>query len=346
MDNSLINSFNNISINKLKIKRNISINNFSNFKKNLFPHLFYDKKNSKIRISNKNLNTKNFIKKKLFKSTTHLKKHISISNINSTNNSKSNSKASSNNENKYKKRKLIDTSINLNKNLKKYNLINNDISFVVDQNITKPKEGLNINNKLSKILNKSKSIQAIKKNIKYFKTENNQKLIFNNLGMNYIGIEKNKKIDEKNELKLKQLNEKLKNKIKFLLEKNSNLENEKNERDNKIEILEEKINELINFIKNNKIYNLKNKINALEDTVEKLKIENNQLKKEINKKNRIIFNLSNDKLIKINKSIGKKKEKKNINNKVNKINNTKTNNFIDDKDIKMIKLISIDPDNF
>ena len=144
----------------------------------------------------------------------------------------------------------------------------------------------------------------------------------------------------------KKQNKLLKKGINRLIKQNKNMENEKIEKENKIENLEKKLNELTTFIKNNNLIDLKNKINSLEHLVDYLKKENGQLKKEIDKKNRIFLCLSNNKL---NKSIGKKKENnciKNINNNINLNTNENINRILNNKDMEKIRLISIEPDNF
>ena len=76
------------------------------------------------------------------------------------------------------------------------------------------------------------------------------------------------------------------------------------------------------------------------------------MKKEIEKKDKIILSLTNNQTEsspshKKNGSIGKKKEKGDK-NKINNVKRQNSNNLynIDEDDIKKIKLISIDPDNF
>ena len=106
---------------------------------------------------------------------------------------------------------------------------------------------------------------------------------------------------------------------------------------------------LTNFIKNNNIQYLNEKIQNLENSVESLKLENVQLKKEINKKNLIFKNLSK---LNINKSKGKKKQKNEVagndnkNPNINPINIITEKNNLNDIDIQKIKQISIDPDAF
>ena len=122
--------------------------------------------------------------------------------------------------------------------------------------------------------------------------------------------------------------------------------------------MEEKIDKLLNFIKDKKLSGedseklaLKNKINSLENNVNFLKNENSELKKEIENKNKIILALTNNQFDnnifnnKKNKSIGKKKEKHNI-KKIDFLNRLNTVNSINENDINNIKKISIDPDNF
>ena len=121
----------------------------------------------------------------------------------------------------------------------------------------------------------------IKRGNNYFKTENNQRIIFNNIGINY-KMKNNKNNNLKRNFDKKEESAasttkniyRLDDKIKTLLIKNNKIQNEKNEKDDKIELLEQKIDKLINFINNNEMVNLKNKINSLENDIEILKKEN------------------------------------------------------------------------
>jgi seryl-tRNA synthetase len=134
----------------------------------------------------------------------------------------------------------------------------------------------------------------------------------------------------------------LKDKVNYLLKKNNILENEKNENNQRIDILEKKIDKLINYIKINELSNLKNKINSLENNVNHLKTENEKLKKEIHKK---FLDLNFTKIDKINRSIIKKKNNSGIDKYKGPIfYDSKTKYNLKDSDIQRIKLISIDPD--
>ena len=131
---------------------------------------------------------------------------------------------------------------------------------------------------------------------------------------------------------------KLNNNIKVLLIKNNKLQSEKSEKENKIEILERKIDELINFIKNNETLNLKNKINSLENDIQFLQKENEQLKKELENKNEIISSLT-QKNKQVNENINNNNHyKQTSKEKLQKINKN-------DIDIEKLKNISIDPDD-
>ena len=112
--------------------------------------------------------------------------------------------------------------------------------------------------------------------------------------------------------------------LKGLLIKNNKQKKEKNDKDNKFEILEQKIDTLINSIQNNETINLKNKINSLENENEILKKENELLKNELNSKNEIISLLTKNQ------------------NRKDKINDNIKSNSID---MDKIRLISIDPDD-
>jgi chromosome segregation ATPase len=195
---------------------------------------------------------------------------------------------------------------------------NNDV-FDIEKIEIKTQEDFRLPKRISKILLKSnQNGKSNKMKDQYIKTENNQKLIFNNVGIHYHRAKNNNRGEaEKAEINM------LKSQIKSLLKKNEILTTEKAERDKKIDVLEEKIDKLLNYIKEKKLSssgedneknNLKNKINNLENCVNYLKSENNELKKEIEKKNKIILSLSNSQIEsspshKKNVSIGKKKEK-------------------------------------
>lgn len=184
----------------------------------------------------------------------------------------------------------------------------------------------------------------IKPGNNYFKTENNQRIIFNNIGINYNKLKYNnnnntmKKSLEKKDLKTTKEINKLNNNIKVLLIKNNKLQSEKSEKENKIEILEQKIDKLINFIKNNETLNLKNKINSQENDIQFLQKENEQLKKELENKNEIISSLTQK-----NKQINENDNNINYYKQTNKENGKKANN--NNIDIEKLKNISIDPDD-
>ena len=186
--------------------------------------------------------------------------------------------------------------------------------------------------------------RIIKKGNNYFKTENNQKIIFNNIGINYHKTKFNnqkikKSFDKKDVNSVKDM-DKVNDNIKGLSMKNNKIKNGKSEKDNKIEILEEKIDKLINFIKNNETLNLKHKINTLQNDVEILKKENEKLKSELETKNEIISSLKNNQ----NQIISQNNE---IIDKIrsNKEKDQKMKNRNYDIDLDKLKLISIDPDD-
>ena len=203
-----------------------------------------------------------------------------------------------------------------------------------------------INLKLPEKIDNLKNMRnrIIKKGNNYFKTENNQKIIFNNIGINYHKTKFNnqkikKSFDKKDVNSVKDM-DKVNDNIKGLSMKNNKIKNGKSEKDNKIEILEEKIDKLINFIKNNETLNLKHKINTLQNDIEILKKENEKLKSELEVKNEIISSLKNNQ----NQIIYQNNE---IIDKIrlNKENGQKTNNKNYDIDLEKLKLISIDPDD-
>ena len=138
------------------------------------------------------------------------------------------------------------------KNKEHNRILNNDDNFDIDHLIINGQEEWNIPRNFSNILTKS-NINSVKSSYnkgKYIKAESNQKLEFNNVGIHNHRAKNNRgvELDKKNSLNNKEIN-KLQNTIYTLLKKNSTLESEKAERDNKIEILEEKIEKLMNFIK-------------------------------------------------------------------------------------------------
>ena len=209
----------------------------------------------------------------------------------------------------------------LNNEKEKKNILRTNIS-------NKRKLGLKLPQKLDNLKNLRNRI--IKKGNNYFKTENNQKIIFNNIGINYHKTKSNnhnhdiKKSIEKKALNLLKENDETNDNLKGLLIKNNKQKKEKNDRDNKFEILEQKIDTLINSIQNNETINLKNKINSLENENEILKKENELLKNELNSKNEIISLLTKNQ------------------NRKDKINDNIKSNSID---MDKIRLISIDPDD-
>ena len=207
--------------------------------------------------------------------------------------------------------------------------INNekDKKSLIKTNIfNKRKIGLKLPEKLDNLKNVRNRI--IKKGNNNFKTENNQRIIFNNIGINYHKTKCNnhniKRSLEKKDLNSLKENSETNDNLKGLIIKNNKQKKEKNEKDKKFEILEQKIDILINSIQNNETINLKNKIILLENENEILKKENEQLKNELNSKNAIISSLTNN---------------QNQNDKINK--NIKTNNINMDK----LRQISIDPDD-
>lgn len=207
--------------------------------------------------------------------------------------------------------------------------INNekDKKSLIKTNIfNKRKIGLKLPEKLDNLKNVRNRI--IKKGNNYFKTENNQRIIFNNIGINYHKTKCNnhniKRSLEKKDLNSLKENSETNDNLKGLIIKNNKQKKEKNEKDKKFEILEQKIDILINSIQNNETINLKNKIILLENENEILKKENEQLKNELNSKNAIISSLTKN---------------QNQNDKINK--NIETNNINMDK----LRQISIDPDD-
>lgn len=327
--------------------------NFGSFSKNAYPKL----NQSKIG------RNKNKINQKLYKTEFNSREN-SLTNSKTNINSGSISSSYKANKSYIDSSTLFNSSMKIQKNKQHSKILNNYDNFDIEQLTIKGQEDWNFPRNLSKIFTKSNenNVKSSYKKGKYIKTENNQKLVFNNVGIHYHKVKNNKGVDldKKNSLHDQEIN-KLQNTIYTLLKKNSALENEKAERDNKIEILEEKIEKLMNFIKEKNMVNedgekmkLINKVNSLENTVEYLKSENKELKKEIGKKDKIILSLtSNQNKINLhhkNVSIGKKKDKNNQNNKKNQINGIKNisnnENKLDKNDINKIKLISINPDSF
>ena len=319
---------------------------------NIYPYLYLDKNwRNKSQIQQKNFNTEVNTRKN---SLSNLKNNNSVSS--STKNS-----ISKFNRSRFNSFNFISSSTQIKQKIKKNNIIGKQNNFDIDKIEIKTQENWELPHTLSKKINKSISrgkANLKKESGKFLKTENNQKLIFNNVGIHYHRVKNNKIDNDKKDLINNQEISKLKNQIFILLKKNANLESEKNEKDNKIEILEEKIDKLLNFIKDKKLSSedseklaLKNKINSLENNVNFLKNENSELKKEIENKNKIILALTNNQFDnnifnnKKNKSIGKKKEKHNI-KKIDFLNRLNTVNSINENDINNIKKISIDPDNF
>lgn len=222
---------------------------------------------------------------------------------------------------------------------------NNKDSVIKNKIYNKRKITLKLPEKLENI--KKVRNHMIKRGNNYFKTENNQRIIFNNIGINYkMKNNKNNNLKRNFEKKEESATSTTKNiyrlddKIKTLLIKNNKIQNEKNEKDDKIEQLEQKIDKLINFINNNEMVNLKNKINSLENDIEILKKENHNLKNELQEKNEVISSLT-----KKNNHILNKKDIINENIHINTNKNQKTRNVNNEIDIQKLKLISIDPDD-
>ena len=309
---------------KIKSKKTAIKKKLGSLSNNCYPYLCLDNRN------------KSLVEKKLFKTVFNTRKNSLLNSKNNSTSSTKNSKSKRFNSIHY-----ISSSLKI-KNIKK---IKNSNNFNIDQIEIKGQEDWQLNPTLSKVsYNSNYNDKSTKKKEKgkNFKTENNQKLIFNNVGIHYHRAKNNNKIDSsKKESNNEQEINNLKNQIFILLKKNSILENEKKEKDNKIEILEEKLDKLLNFIKDK---------NSKEDNEKiKLKKENDELKKELENKNKIILTLTNNQIDNhsLNKkyiSIGKKQEKNMKNFISNKI--SITGNNLDEADIKKIKLISIDPDNF
>ena len=143
--------------------------------------------------------------------------------------------------------------------------INNekDKKSLIKTNIfNKRKIGLKLPEKLDNLKNVRNRI--IKKGNNYFKTEKNQRIIFNNIGINYHKTKCNnhniKRSLEKKDLNSLKENSETNDNLKGLIIKNNKQKKEKNEKDKKFEILEQKIDILINSIQNNETINLKNKI--------------------------------------------------------------------------------------
>ena len=329
---------------KTSIKKNLG-----SLPNNIYPYLYIDQK----------FRNKSIIGPKIFKTALNSRK-------NSLLNSKNNSNSSTINNSQSKRSRFhsvnyLTSSVQINKNQKNNIEQNDNENFDIDKIEIKAQEDFRLPKALTKLMNKPNQNGKINnKKDPYLKTETNQKLIFNNVGIHYHRTKNNNKSDIE---KIKTYNNKeisiLKSQIKILIKKNEVLATEKTERDNKIEELEEKIDKLLNFIKEKKLSGageennkLKNKINNLENRVNYLKCENDELKKEIEKKDKIILSLTNNQTEsspshKKNGSIGKKKEKGDK-NKINNVKRQNSNNLynIDEDDIKKIKLISIDPDNF
>ena len=203
----------------------------------------------------------------------------------------------------------------------------------IKKNNNKRKLTLKVPEKIDNLKNVRNRI--IKRGNNYFKTESNQRIIFNNIGINYHKMKYNN-----NNFK-RSLEKKENSSIKEVNKMNGNiniLNKEKIDKDDKIEKLEKKIDKLISFINNNEILNLKNKINSLENDIEILKKENKKLKNELDSKNKIISSFTkikdkmNEKKINSNINAGFETHKK-IKYKLNEI------------DVKKLKLISIDPDD-
>ena len=234
---------------------------------------------------------------------------------------KSNSRASSTKEevNTEKEKSMLKTNI--------YN--KTKITLKMPQKID------NLKNMRNRIINRGNN---------YYKTENNQRIIFNNIGINYHKMKSNKN-NFKRSLEKRDINsikemDKTNDNIKVLLIKNNKPKFDKSEKDDRIEKLEQKIDKLIDFINNNETLNLKNKINSLEKDIEILKKENQQLKNELEAKNEIISSLSKNK-----KPIVNNKETINDYMKTNIEINKKIKYKSSDIDMDKLKQISIDPDD-
>lgn len=318
---------------KVKSKKSFKNKTLGNRPNNFYSYLYLDQS-----INNKSLN-----EQKLFKTAFNTRK-------NSLLNSKNNSNSSSTKKSRIKNNRInkIYNSISLNK-IKKVKNINNNNNLNIDQIEIKEQEDFNLAPILTKKFS-NKFVVNYKTNqreeiVNPLKTENNQKLIFNNVGIHYHKVKNNSSINScKNESKKDQEINKLKSQLLVLLKKNATLENEKKEKDNKIELLEEKLDKLLNFIKEK---------NLIGEDNEKMQLrkENVELKKELEKKNKIILTLTNKQIDNhsLNKkylSIGKKKEKSGVKKyNISKKKSINGNN-LDEADLKKIKLISIDPDNF
>ena len=261
---------------KLTIK-NIKSNNtkkkLGSLPTSIYPYLYIDK----------NWRNKSMLNQKIFKTEENTKKN---SLINSKNNSYSTKNSISKpNRSRFNSVNFISssTTMKIKKKLKKNNLKNNN--FNIDKIEIKTQEDWELPSTLSKKLNKSinnaNSTQNKNKG-KFIKTENNQKLIFNNVGIHYHRVKNNNRIEtgKKEQKNNNQEISKLKNQIFILLKKNTNLENEKSEKDSKIEILEEKIEKLLKIIKEKNLkgedkekMKLIKKVNALENNIIYLKNE-------------------------------------------------------------------------
>ena len=203
-----------------------------------------------------------------------------------------------------------------------------------------------INLKLQEKVDNFKKVRnhMLKRENNYFKTENNQKIIFNNIGINYHKMKYNnnnlkRSVEKKDSQTNKEIN-KLNNNIKVLLVKNNKLQNEKNENASKIGVLEQKIDKLITYIKNNEILNQKDKIISLENEIIFLKRENEELKNELKIKNEVISSLQKN-----NNKIDEHKNKIINNNCINNKNEKNINFINNDIDMEKLKQISIDPDD-
>ena len=203
----------------------------------------------------------------------------------------------------------------------------------IKKNNNKRKLTLKVPEKIDNLKNVRNRI--IKRGNNYFKTESNQRIIFNNIGINYHKMKYNN-----NNFK-RSLEKKENSSIKEVNKMNGNiniLNKEKIDKDDKIEKLEKKIDKLISFINNNEILNLKNKINSLENDIEILKKENKKLKNELDSKNKIISSFT-----KIKDKMNEKKINSNINAGFE--TNKKIKYKLNEIDVKKLKLISIDPDD-
>lgn len=262
---------------------------------------------------------------------------------------------------------------------KKYLKGNDDSDFSINEIKIKDKEDWNTSQVLHKSptnFNTNKNNNEIskkesEKNIIDNKNTNNnveknQKMIFNNFDIHYYNPKK--KVNEESKLIKQGESEeiiKLKGKITHLLQKNCTLENENSEKETKIIYLKERIKKLEDYIKtesenkkNNEIEknNLLSKIEALEKNLTNLKNENENLKKEIDNKNKPVASLSSNHLKINNKRPAPKNSVRSIISFAEEIkfikikddcdakNNIDSISSSESKDIQKLNMISLDPD--